>query len=268
LIPHRKLEAAQVQAALTWRTWVGLAVLWAVALPASASNIEKSERLVNLHDLSTSVAIGDYYLKQESVLAARAYLSKVGQAQDLGRDWNRNNVYWKQAEDALVSVLTRETRREFSSMEWLSDEWSRMNTAEFTEHDMDTLLAHFGTDVGHKQAMILDHTVAFHVMASLSLAGKIEGSVPGTEVDRKRMQDLYNAEDDAMRFDHNESPEGTQFAFSPVGKKYFVNAVLKVSGLITRRLYQTAAELPKRVETADKAAVRQAVDEYRRARGG
>ena len=131
-----------------------------------------------------------------------------------------------------------------------------------------TLLAHFATDVGHKQAMILDHTVAFHVMASLSLAGKIEATVPGTEAERKRMQDLYNAEDAAMRFNFNESPEGTQFAFSPVGKKYFVNAVLKVSGMITSRLYQSANELPKRVDSADAPAVTQAVDAYLRQRGG
>jgi hypothetical protein len=251
----------------------GAAVLWLalVALcagAAEASNLDKSERLVNQHDLSTSVAIGDYYLKQEALFAARSYLSKVGQARNLGRDWNIANPYWKQAEDAIVAALVRDTRRDFSSMEWLSEEWSQMNAADFSEQDMDKLLAHFGTEVGRKQAMILDHTVAFHVMAALSLAGKIDGNVPGTEVERKRMQDLYNAEDDAMRFNHNENPEGTQFAFSPVGKKYFVNGVLKVSGLITRRLYRTAAELPKRADAAAADAVQQAVDGYLRARGG
>jgi hypothetical protein len=257
-----------MQHPMTRYPWAWLAVMWLLAMPAAATNIEKSERLVNQHDLATSVAIGDYYLKQESVLAARSYLSKLGQSQNLGRDWNAGNAHWRQAESAIVTALTRQTRSDFSSMEWLSEEWSRMNATEFSEQDLDVLLKHFGSEVGRKQAMILDHTVAFHVMASLSLAGKIEGSVPGTEADRKRMQDLYNAEDEAMRFDPNENPEGTQFAFSPVGKKYFVNAVLKVSGLITRRLYQTAAQLPKRVEGADAGAVRDAVDGYLRARGG
>ena len=260
------MENAQVQHAMTWRNWLWLALAWAVTLPAAASNIEKSERLVNQHDLSTTVAIGDYYLKQESVLAVRGYLSKVGQQHNLGRDWNAANPYWKQAEAALVTALGRDTRREFSSMEWLSDEWAQMNHADFSEQDMDVLLAHLATETGHKQAMILDHTVAFHVMASLSLAGKIEGAVPGTEAERQRMQELYNTEDAAMRFDHNESPEATRFAFSPVGKKYFVNAVLRVSGLVTRRLYQTASELPRRVTTADPAAVEQAVEAYRKAR--
>jgi hypothetical protein len=252
----------------TIRGWTWLALACLLTAPAAATNIEKSQSLVNQHNLETSVAIGDYYLKQESVLAARTYLSRLGQAQNLGREWSAGNAYWKQAEDAIVSALTRDVRRDFSSMEWLSDEWSQMNSAEFSEQDMDSLLAHFATEVGRKQAMILDHTVAFHVMASLSLAGKIEGTVPGTESDRKRMQDLYNAEDAAMRFDHNESPEGTQFAFSPVGKKYFVNAVLKVSGLITRRLYQTAADLPRRVEGAAAPAVQDAVAAYLRSRGG
>lgn len=249
------------------RRWLAGMLLLA-ALPAAASNIEKSERLVNQHDLSTSVAIGDYYLKQESVLAARGYLAKVGQARNLGRDWNMRDPHWQQAEAAIVAALTRETRRDFSSMEWLSEDWVKMTAADFSDQDLDKLLAHFGTEVGHKQVMILDHTVAFHVMAALSLAGKIEGTVPGTEAERTRMQQLYNTEDEAMRFNHNESPEGTQFAFSPAGKKYFVNGVLKVSGLITRRLYETAAQMPKRVEGADAPAVQQAVDAYLRARGG
>jgi hypothetical protein len=247
--------------------WLAPVLLLAV-LPAAASNIEKGERLVNQHDLSTTVAIGDYYLKQESVLAARGYLAKVGETSNLGRDWNLRNPYWQQAEAALVAALTRETRRDFSSMEWLSEEWSRMNAADFTEPDLDWLLVHLGTEVGHKQAMILDHTVAFHVMASLSLAGKIVGNVPGTEAERKRMEELYDTEDREMRFNHNESPEATQFAFSPVGKKYFVNGVLRVSGLITRRLYETAAQLPKRVGAADGPAVQQAVEGYLKARGG
>jgi hypothetical protein len=257
-----------MQATSRIRAWTWLALAWLLTAPAAATNIEKSQTLVNQHNLETSVAIGDYYLKQESVLAARNYLSRLGQAQNLGREWSAANAYWKQAEDAIVSALTRDVRRDFSSMEWLSDEWSQMNSAEFSEQDMDSLLAHFATEVGRKQAMILDHTVAFHVMASLSLAGKIEGTVPGTEGDRKRMQDLYNAEDAAMRFDHNQSPEGTQFAFSPVGKKYFVNAVLKVSGLITRRLYQTAADLPRRVEGAAAPAVQDAVAAYLQSSGG
>ena len=252
----------------TSRGWFWLALMGLLAVPAAATNVEKSQQLVNQHDLATTVAIGDYYLKQESVLAARGYLARVGRERNLGPEWNPANKYWQQAEAAIVAALTRESRRDFSSMEWLSDEWSRMNSAEFSDQDLDALLAHFATDVGHKQAMILDHTVAFHVMASLSLAGKIEATVPGTEAERKRMQDLYNAEDAAMRFNFNESPEGTQFAFSPVGKKYFVNAVLKVSGMITSRLYQSANELPKRVDSADAPAVTQAVDAYLRQRGG
>jgi hypothetical protein len=237
------------------------------AAPASASKTEKSERLINLHDLRTTVAIGDYYLKQESVLAARAYLDRLGREQDLGPDWNPANVHWRQAEESIVRVLMRQVNREFSSMEWLSEEWAQLNVAELSEPDMDALLAHFGTDVGRKQLMIVDHSVAFHVMAALSLAGKIQENVPGTEAERKRMQDLYNAEDTAMRFDHNESPEATQFAFSPVGKKYFVNAVLKVSGLVSRRLYQTAADMPGRASAAA-AEVQTSVDAYRKARSG
>ena len=42
----------------------------------------------------------------------------------------------------------------------------------------------------------------------------------------------------------------------------------EVSGLITRRLYQTAADLPRRVEGAAAPAVQDAVAAYLRSRGG
>jgi len=235
--------------------------------PAAASKTDKNLQLVNLHDLKSTVAIGDYFLKQQALLAVRAYLTRVGAEQSLGKDWNAANVYWKQAEDALVAELARQTRRDFSNMEWLSEEWVGLNDRDLREQDMDALLEHFGTGIGRKQLMIIDHSVAFHVMASLSMAGKIADNVPGSETERKRMQDLYNAEDDAMRFDPNTSPEGTQFALSPVGKKYFTNAVLNVSGLITRRLYQLGREIPERVD-AGSPAVQAAVAAYRRSRSG
>ncbi len=244
-----------------------LVLTCAAALPAAASKTDKNQQLINLHDLATSVAIGEYFLKQQSLLAARAYLARIGSEQNLGKDWNPANVYWRQAEDALVAETMRQARREFSNMEWLSEEWVSLNDRDLSEPDMDALLQHFGTETGRKQLMIVDHSVAFHVMASLSMAGKIQENVPGSEAERKRMQDLYNAEDDAMRFDPNTSPEGTQFALSPIGKKYFTNAVLKVSGLITRRLYQLGREIPGRID-AGSADVQAAVAAYRRARSG
>lgn len=246
------------------------ALFFAVALALStssalASKTEKNQQLVNLHDLKCSVAIGNYFLKQESLLAARAYLERVGREQALGADWTAKNPYWQQAEAAIVAPLMRRVYREFSNMEWLSQEWFMLNERELSEQEMDALLQHFATPIGHKQLMIVDHSVAFHVMASLSLAGKIQDSIPGTESELKRMQETYYAEDEAMRFDHNASPEGTQFAFSPVGKKYFTNAVLKVSGLITQRLYREAREIPGRVDGAD-SEVQAAIAAYRRAR--
>lgn len=252
---------------MTIRIFCLLMLILAAPCGASfaAGDRDKSERLVNVHDLKTSVAMGDYYLKQEAILGARAYLRKLGESQNLGAEWNAADPHWKQAEAAIVQRLMQGAKRDFSSMEWLSEEWAQMNRSEFSDGDLDALLAHFSSEVGRKQAMIVDHQVAFHVMASLSMAGKIQESLPGVEADRKRMQDLYSAEDDAMRFNIEENPEGTRFALSPVGKKYFVNAVLKVSGLISRRLYQMAAELPKRVEAAA-GDVDTAVAAYRQAR--
>ncbi len=243
----------------------GLAAFWLSS--ASASDVEKSERLFNHHDLKTTIAIGDYYLKQESILAARDFLRRLGAAQGFGAGWNPSNPYWKQAEDAIVVRLMREVSRDFSSMEWLSEEWSRMNAAEFSEQDLDRLLAHFGTDVGRKQVMIVDHSIAFHVISTLTMMGRIQENLPGIEGDRKRMQDLYNDEDRDMRFDTDENPEGNKFALSPTGKKYFINAVLKVTGMVNQRLSRTAAELPARIDPAA-AEIQAALEGFRKAGAG
>src|SRR5262245_23859547 len=87
------------------------------AAAAVASKTDKNLQLVNLHDLQCTVAIGDYFLKQQALLAVRAYLARVGAEQNLGKDWNAANVYWKRAEDVLVTELAQQTRREFSNME-------------------------------------------------------------------------------------------------------------------------------------------------------
>ncbi len=199
--------------------WIATLALMALTLGnAAASEVDKSERLVNAHDLTTTVAIGDYYLKQESILAARDFLRRLGAAQNLGSGWTASNIHWKQAEDAIVGRLMLDVKRDFSSLEWLSEEWSRLNVAEFKEQDMDVLLAHFGTDVGRKQVMIVDHSIAFHVISALTLGGRIQENLSGVEADRKRMQDLYNVENREMRFDTDENPEGNRFAMSPTGK--------------------------------------------------
>jgi hypothetical protein len=240
-------------------------LLWALAAPSGASDIQKVDKLLDLHDLRTTVAVGNYYLKQEAVLAARGYLRSLGREQRLGERWNPDNAQWQGAEAALVDVVMGQAGRPFSNLEWLMGQWGDLTRREFSNEDLDFLVGHLRTEYGRKQVMIMDHNVAMYVMASYSLTGRML-DVPGTERERKLMQDLWNAEDTAMRFDPNQSPEATQFAFSPAGKKYFVNAVLKVSGMITTRINQAAARMPGLVE-ANGAQVQPFVDAFRQAGG-
>jgi hypothetical protein len=248
---------------------MSMAVMLAMggSAPAAASKTDKIDELVGMHDLKTAIAVGNYYLKQQTLLAVRGELTRIGREQNLGADWSPSNAEWKQAEETLVRAATRQVNRDFSSMEWLSEEWAKLNDSEFSERDIDRLLAHFKTQYGRKQIMIVDHGVAVHVQGALTFTGKLLYDVPGAEADRSRMQYVYNEEDRDMRFDLDESPEGVQFAMSPVGKRYFVNAVLKVSGMISRRLDQTAAALPQTVKgLADQAEP--AVQAFRRQREG
>ena len=213
-----------------------------------AAKSDKIDELVGMHDLKTSVAIGDYYLKQRALFAIRDELKALGKAENLGPDWNPSNPFWQQAEQTLMADVGKRVNHDFASLEWLSEEWTELDDHDFTEEDIDKLLTHFKTEFGRKQVMIVDHGVALHVQSALTFTGKMVYEVPGLERYRDRMQALYNDEDQEMRFNIDDSPEGVRFAMSPTGKRYFVNAMLNVSGMISRRLDQTAAALPQTVK--------------------
>jgi hypothetical protein len=115
--------------------------------------------------------------------------------------------------------------------------------------------------------MIVDHGVAVHVQGALTFTGKMVYELPGSEKDRGLMQRAYDDEDRDMRFNITESPEGVQFAMSPIGKRYFVNAILKVSGMISRRLDDTAASIPRTVKSLSDEA-QPAVQAFLRKREG
>jgi hypothetical protein len=233
------------------------------AASACAAKADKVEELVGLHDLKTAVAIGNYYLKQRALFAVRQELERIGTEQNLGPRWNPTDARWQQAQSAMMSAVSKQTQREFSSLEWLSEEWRDLNDREFTERDIDYLLAHFHTAYGRKQIMIVDHGMAVHVQSALTFSGKMQYDVPGLEHDRDLMQHLFNDEDRDMRFNIADSPEGTQFAMSAMGKRYFVNAMLNVSGMISRRLDQTAGAIPRTVHDAA-AQAQPAVQAFRK----
>jgi hypothetical protein len=228
--------------------YISLSAMLCAAGAALASKTDKIDELIGLHDLRTSVAIGNFYLKQRTLQAVREELATIGREAGLGPDWNPSNAYWKQAEATMVGVAMKQANREFSSLEWLSEEWAQLDEREFSEPDIDLLLSHLKSKYGRKQIMIVDHGMAVHVQSALTFTGKMVYDLPGAEDDRNTMQHLFNDEDRDMRFNIDDSPEGVQFALSPVGKRYFVNAMLKVSGMINRRLDQTAAAIPQTVK--------------------
>ncbi len=232
---------------------VGLAA--AAMAHAATSKSEKIDELVGLHDLRTAVAIGDCYLKQQTLIAVRDELARMGKAQNLGPDWNPSNPYWKQAQGTMVRSAMKQVERGFSNLEWLSEQWAELDEREFSEADIDVLLAHFKTQYGRKQLMLVDHGVAVHVQGALTLSGKMVYEVPGAEEDRTHMQKLFNDEDRNMRYNIDDSPEGTRFVMSRVGTRYVVNAMLKVSGMINRRLDDIAASIPQTVKALSDQAL-------------
>ena len=248
-------------------------VLLACAAGAAAADDESAEKkqqieqLIGLHDLTTSVSIGNYYLKQESLVAIRSLLTRLGKEEKLGPDWNLRNAQWQRVEELLLRQTMAKVAGDFTSLKWLQPQWEDLDASEFSAEELDVLLTHFHSDVGRKQAKIVDHTVSTHVITTLAFSGKLK-DIPGVQEERNRMQHVWNKEDDEMRFSIQDATnsDGQRFAYSALGKKYFVTAILKLTGIISHRIDELALALPKEVDArADE--VRPLLQEFKSGRG-
>jgi hypothetical protein len=167
----------------------------------------------------------------------------------------------------LLREVVAKVADEFTTLDWLRPQWQELDSREFNAEELDVLLTHFRSDVGRKQAMIVDHTVSTHVITTLSFSGKLK-DIPGIQEERSRMQTVWNKEDDDMRFSIEDATnaDGQRFAYSALGKKYFVTAILKLTGIISRRLDELAAALPREVDArADE--VRPLLQEFKSSHG-
>ncbi len=215
--------------------------------PAHADARASAASMLSAHTWRTTVALGDRYLKQQAVLAVRAELAARGRAQGLGKAWRMGDSHWDAAEAEMVESLMPRLRAEWSSLEWLAPEWSGMALASFTPAELDAIAAHLSTDVGRKQAKILDQNVAFHVGGALTMSGKLIDGFRGTEEEQRTLTYVYAEEDRAMRFSAagSDNMEGQRFALSDLGAKYQKALVIKVTGIFSARMDRVAAALPE-----------------------
>jgi hypothetical protein len=229
------------------------ATMW-LPVAIAGERTAKIDRLISMHDLDTSVSVGNYYLKQVSLVSIRTFLRRVGREKRLGADWHSGNPWWQQAEQSVLVSMMDSIDREFSGLDWLRPQWADLYSGIFSDEEIDVLLKHFQTDVGRQQVQIIDHTVSTHVMMTLSFADKLK-SVPGIENERAAMQRLWNDEDERMRFSIQDAAnaDGQAFALSPLGKKYFTTIVLNLTGIVNRRLDQVALQRQDEAEQYDEA---------------
>ncbi len=214
---------------------------------AEEVNQETSD-LVRMHDMGVVVAIGNFYLKQETLLAVRATLTNLGRDEKLGSDWMNTNTHWKKAEEMLVGFLMAEYKSEFQNLSWLYGLWGSLVLEKFDEAEVDYLMHHFQSDVGESQISIIDHQIASHVQNSFSLSGKFK-FLSGTDDELKVYQRLFSESRNKAGFaiDNTENAAGQAFALSEIGKRYFVMSVLQVVGLINNRLYKLADKAQSKV---------------------
>ncbi len=200
-------------------------------------------------------------------MAIGASLGGLGREQKPGPDWSPGTLHWRRAEGQLLGKEMAGIAKQFASLDWLRSQWHDLDNRELSSQELDVRLAHLRSDVGGKQVRIMDHTVSPHVMMALSFSGKCK-DVAVAEMDRTRMQDLWNAEDAEMRFSIHETTnfEAQRFALSLPGKKYVVTAILKLTGIVDRRIDEAAGMLPQRVDTCANQAPA-LLEEFKSGRG-
>lgn len=238
-----------VKAALIASLVLAGASYMAVDVHAQTVDAKKTEKLVTLlgaHRLRTSVAFGNRYLKQQSLAAARDVLTGMGKELKLGREWRPGNAEWDAAEAAMTRRLMQGVERDWTSMAWLSEPWTAMTAANFSDAEIDALVRHFSTDIGRKQAQIIDQAVSFHMTGAYTMSDRLIQDYPGTAEETKMLTYVYAEEDQAMRFSvkGGDNVDGQRFALSDLGAKYQKTLVIKLTGILNQRVDGIAKELP------------------------
>ncbi len=234
---------------------------------AWAAKSDKVQQLVANHDLRLSIATGNLYLKQQALLEIRSLLAALGRDGGLGETWNRFDPQWQSLERDLLDRVNGPVQARFAQLDWLARQWEALDERDFSEADIDQLLAHFRTEFGRKQLMIVDHGVATHVSGALTFSGRLLYDVPGAEAERAVMQRIYSEEEEHVHFRIDDSPEGMRFAVSALGKRYFINAMVNVAGMVSERIDEMAAQLRQSVKALAPAATA-AIDALHRGRSG
>lgn len=230
-----------------------VALLGTIAVPLFAADSSEARRaradeLLSVHKWRTTIAMGNRYLKQQSLMAVRAELARIGRERSLGKTWRPGNAQWDAAESAMVAPLLATIDSEWTTLEWLPPEWAAMTARSFTDAEMNALTAHFRTDVGAKQAIIIEQSVAFHVGGALTMSGKLIQDFPGTAEEQRTLTYVYAEEDKAMRFSvaANDNVDGQRFALSDLGAKYQKTLMIKMTGILNARMDTVVATLPAR----------------------
>ena len=222
------------------------------------------QRIIDSHDVTTAAAMAKYYLKGVTLLSIRGLLEAEGEKLELGSDWSENNIYWKRGEAILLEEIYEPVALEYDTMQWIHAPWREMLDKEYTPEDINKLSKHLQTDVGKKQAQIIDHYLSLYVMRTLTFSGKLH-DVAGTGAEKNQMQTLYVKQDEEVFFSikGSDNAEGQAFALSLLGKKYFADNVIKLVGIFNEQMNNLAADMPKRV-IQNKYFVHEQIDNFTR----
>lgn len=208
------------------------------SFPLASSANDSVNDLWSAHSFDSTSAIGTYFLKQEAYFSIGKFLRQVGAERQLGSQWNRDNPWWRQAEEALIERVEPGVLDNYQTYEWMRPEWAKIVKDKFNDREIEQLIAHFKTNIGLKQASVIDHSIARQVMMSLTFSGKLKSPLKHLQGDLESMQKIYHREEEAMRFVTTDSDgaDAQAFALSRLGKEYFTTLIISVTGRINEEL--------------------------------
>ena len=194
--------------------------------------------LWSIHSFDSTSAIGTYFLKQEAYFSVDKFLRQVGLERELGPEWNKYDPWWRQAEEALIERVEPGLIDDYRNYEWIRADWTLIVEDKFNDQDIERLIKHFKTNIGLKQASLIDHSIARQVMMSLTFSGKLKSPLKHLNDDLQLMQEIYHRENAAMQFVTTdlEGAEAQAFALSRLGKEYFTTLIISVTGRINQEL--------------------------------
>lgn len=229
--------------------------VWLLAVaPALGDDLKDQAvtRLVASHEADIPVALGRVVAKQAGLRALRERLAIEGRRAGLGNEWKAGAAEWRAAEDELSRSLDEINERQLGRGEWLHEDWRRMVAAALSAEEADEIAAHFATEGGREQRVVLELVIVGEaVMANYTFTDRLDYRMPGTEREVAELQQTWWAREPMRVRDFSRYPGALRFAGENPGIKYTRLLAIQGVGAVLERIDRAAGDAAAAARSMD-----------------